>query len=615
VILGAVSAADEGMDDPKLVAEGELSLARLALDDDELPHAADHLANALAVAPTLPEAHALLALLAGHPDGGPELWSLDGEVYVGAAVARAHALAYERRYADGLGLLLSAQGHEPATAWADVAWVVDPELPARIDPDDLVQALAQLIGIVPEPCPDDLRPAFAPYLRLVRHAVAAHAGSAAVLWIASIAVRRFGLHDEAIELAGRSERLEPTDRAAIALGYALRAEGRTDEALAALERALSYQPGNVAVHADIAGMLGAAGRCDEGIGWADRALAIDPSHDCSLIERHALRYQRDGTTEDLIAIADLLRAAEPDSHEARHADGELADRSRQGWLGGIPAATESAIDVLAQFLDGGGSSAGGTLTVSSLEPPSAFLAFDRALPGFELTVSEILPPDPRRPAVAEGSPFGSAGHVAWVYDGTSARPGFGAPSEPAAGAVARLAESSWPHIPAAYDRAVLLADTGLTDLLGVLVHPPASPSGEGAATPAWIRAVQTWACLGIAHHRADEPWPESTRRRVLTDLAFGPEDWITESALFALTATGWVDPATRPDVAELVGWRFLAAVEAGNQRPVTILGSLATITAITPGIDASIAGLARRVLSPAEDPPDPPKRRRLFRRR
>lgn len=604
-----MTSADEGMDDPRLVAEGELSLARLALDDDEPAHAADHLANALAVAPTLPEAHALLAVLAGHPDGGAGLWSLDGDVYVGAAVARAHALAYERRYAAGLGLLLSAQGHEPATPWADVAWVVDPELPARIDPDDLVQVLAQLIGIVPEPCPDDLRPAFAPYLQLTQHAVSGHPRSAGVQWIASIVLRRFGLYDEAVALAERSEQLEPTDRAAIALGYARRAQGRTDEALAALERAVSYRPANVAVHADIAGLLGTAGRFDEAIAWTDRALDLDPSHDCSLIERHALRYQRDGKIGDLVAIADLLRAAEPGSHQADHAEGELAGRSRQWWLGGIPAATEAVVDALTHLPADGGTSSG-TLTLSSVEPPSALLALHQAAPGIQVSIAEVLPPDPRLPAVTDGSPVRAVGQVAWVYDGTSARPGFAPPSGQGAAAVARLAESSWPHIPAAYDRAVLLADTSLADLLGVLVHPPA---GGDPDPPGWIRAIQTWSCLGIAHHRTDEPWPDSTRRRVLIDLAFGPEDWITESALFALAATGWVDRGARADAADLVGWRFIAAVEATNQRPVTILDSLATITRITAGIDNSVAGLADKVLNPPAE--QPTRRRRLFRRR
>jgi len=191
-------------------------------------------------------------------------------------------------------------------------------------------------------------------------------------------------------------------------------------------------------------------------------------------------------------------------------------------------------------------------------------------------------------------------------------------------------------VPTAYDHAVLLASTPLQDLLGVLVHPPASPTGAAGDWPGWIRAVQTWACLGIAHHRTDQPWSESVRRQVLADLAYGPEDWITESALFALATTAWVDPSARADVAELMGWRLLAAVEAQRERPVTIVGSLATVTLATPGLNPDVAGLARDILTadddapdeqpagpsaerpagpPVERPAEPKKRRGIFRRR
>jgi Tfp pilus assembly protein PilF len=53
----------EGVGDPRLTAEGEIGLARLALDDGELRHAADHVANALAADPTLPDAQEVLASL------------------------------------------------------------------------------------------------------------------------------------------------------------------------------------------------------------------------------------------------------------------------------------------------------------------------------------------------------------------------------------------------------------------------------------------------------------------------------------------------------------------------------------------------------------------------
>ena len=100
---------------------------------------------------------------------------------------------------------------------------------------------------------------------------------------------------------------------------------------------------------------------------------------------------------------------------------------------------------------------------------------------------------------------------------------------------------------------MLLADTRLDDLLGVLVHPPALPSEDPSGWPMWIRSLQVAACLGIAHHRTDEPWQSSTRRRVLSVLVYGPEDWVTEAAMLRWVATAWVDPTAREDVAGLVG--------------------------------------------------------------
>jgi hypothetical protein len=48
-----------------------------------------------------------------------------------------------------------------------------------------------------------------------------------------------------------------------------------------------------------------------------------------------------------------------------------------------------------------------------------------------------------------------------------------------------------------------------------------------------------WVCLSILHHATDEPWAASTRRQVLIDLAFGVEDWVSDSALFALVAAAY----------------------------------------------------------------------------
>ena len=102
--------------------------------------------------------------------------------------------------------------------------------------------------------------------------------------------------------------------------------------------------------------------------------------------------------------------------------------------------------------------------------------------------------------------------------------------------------------------------------------------------------MQVWACLGLLHHRTDEPWESSTRRRVLLDLVWGVEDWITEAALFALVTAAWVDPAVRDDVAEVVAERFRDALAVARQRPSSITWSLARLALITPGIDPAVGG-------------------------
>ena len=120
----------------------------------------------------------------------------------------------------------------------------------------------------------------------------------------------------------------------------------------------------------------------------------------------------------------------------------------------------------------------------------------------------------------------------------------------------------------------------------------------------WVRCVQVWACLGLLHHRTDEPWADSTRRRVLVDLVWGVEDWVTEAALFALVTAAWVDPAVRPDVARVVAERLADVATVARARPVPIAVSLAHLALATPTVDPATASLATG--SSATRPPESP---------
>ncbi|MFB6395741.1 tetratricopeptide repeat protein [Polymorphospora lycopeni] len=578
------------MNDPRLSAEGELALARLALDEGDLSHAADHVAGAVAHAPTMPEVHEVLAQFAVLPGGGVPLFPVDDHVFIGTAVARAHLLAAAGRPGEGLELLAAATGHAPGGDWAGVPWVAAPELPARLEPDLLARIMMQVCAGIGDPVPEADRAPLLPYLALARHSVDEYPGHGLLLGAASALARRLGEVTLAVEWASRGVAALPSKLSEVWLGYAYRSAGRTTEAIEALRRAVEHDPDDLSVYADIAGTLADHGRLDEAIGWTDRALAKDPTFDCAVHTAHRLRYRRDGDLAHLVALADFQRDHPDNSHEHNDLAECCQDRP---WLGHLPTAAEAVANVLRQAL--AEQATPHRLTVSGLEPPSAMRTVATALPDAEVVVTGIGEPDIRRPRRAGTRQL-------WRYEGTTASPALPPPSAAAGERVRHLAYPAWPHPPAAYDRAVTLAAVDIDDLLGLLVHPPPVPDTElGAALakhdPAlWVRCVQVWACLGLLHHRTDEPWPESTRRRVLVDLLWGVEDWTTEAALFALVTAAWVDPSVRADVAGVVAERLADGVTVANTRPVTINWSLAQLALATPGLDNAAAATAARLI-------------------
>ncbi|WBB54914.1 tetratricopeptide repeat protein [Verrucosispora sp. WMMD573] len=521
----------EGTDDRALPATEELILARRALDSGELSHAADHVAAALARAPTLPEVHETLArLAAASGDGGIDLFPLQHHTFVGAVVARAHLLAAAGRPADGLDLLVAATAHAPGADWAGVPWVTSPELAERLGPEQAARVLMQVCAAVPDPVPPPNRSALAPYLTLARNAITVHPEHALLLGTASALARRVEEIPLAVRWASRGVRAAPSKMGEVWLGYALRSAGRTREALAALRRAVEHDPDDLAVYADIAGTLADHGRLEAALGWIERALARNPSFDCAVHTAHRLRFLRDGAVRHLVALADFIRDHPDDSHE----HGDLAECCRgRPWLG------------------------------------------------------QLTPVAPAR---------GTSGQPGTGHDGTQPPPRT-TPPPPSAEAARRLRElahPAWPHPPAAYDAAVGLATLDLADLLGLLAHPPETPQTAlgrvlaGQDPALWLRCVQVWTCLGLLHHRTDEPWADSTRRRVLVELAREVPE-VAEAALFALVTAAWVDPSVRRDVAELVAERLAAA----RHHQLPNAASLAHLALATPDLDPETTTTAR----------------------
>ncbi|GAA0745390.1 hypothetical protein GCM10010199_74420 [Dactylosporangium roseum] len=584
-------------EDPVAQAHGELSLARVALADDDLAHAANHLAGAIAWAPALPEVHEVLAALASRAGrGAPALFPLEEPAYIGTVVARAHLRAAAAPL-EALRLLVQATKHEPALPWADVTWVRALDV-ARVDPEDLSRLFIGVMQRLGDPAGPEVAKANEVYLDLARRATAAHPDHAMLHGAAAGLARRFPGHvAEAVRWGRRGHRLHPDKLTSVWYAYALRADGRLDAALKVMRAAWRASPADIDLCADMANWLGEAGRLDEALALLDLATRAAPGFDCAAHTAARLRFGRDGDVRHLVGLVDFTRTNPVYSHE--HADLEGACGGTP-WLGIAAGPTEACVNFLAQ-VPKDRRDTGGTMRLSAVEVPSALALLRRRMPGLAVEIAGPPPADlvaPLRP-----------GRVLWRYDGLDAYPTVEPASARSRELLARVAAPTWPHPVGAYDRALPLGQLPAEELLSLLVHPPAPardlPDGW------WERSAQVFACLGLLHcdelRAAAAPGDTGSARALLTTIAFGVEDWTTEAACFALAVAAWLDPACRAEVAGTVGRRFVTAVEASRRRPVTIRGSLAEIVLMTPEMVPEVTALAREV---AGRPPAAPVRKR-----
>ncbi|MGW2996657.1 TlpA disulfide reductase family protein [Streptomyces sp. NPDC001193] len=196
--------------DERLEAEGEVAVARLSIDSGDLRHAAAHLGNALTAAPQLPDAYealAELAVAAGGPVAALELFSAD-EPYIGTVACIAHLHAAAGHWDSALPALASVIGADPERPWAEAAWLADPDLPGRVPPDAVTQAVAVLVRTLPDPLPPQLREGVGPFYALVRACVGAHPGHSLLHTVGSTLARRFGDSSVAVAWAERARDLD-----------------------------------------------------------------------------------------------------------------------------------------------------------------------------------------------------------------------------------------------------------------------------------------------------------------------------------------------------------------------------------------------------------------------
>ncbi|MEO6090041.1 MAG: tetratricopeptide repeat protein [Umezawaea sp.] len=461
-------------------------------------------------------------------------------------------------------------------------------------PDRAASAAVQLASRLPDQVAEEDRAPLLPLLALVRGSVALHQDHPLLLWCGSTLARRLGAAEEAVAWARHSFAVEPSHEAAVMTGYALRSAGRTAEALQVWQDETRRFPEDLSLYIDIADLLVVEGDLAQALAWAERAAELDPAHPKAEPTALGIRYRVDGDVGHLLELA-----ASDLPYAATTLESVSWDRP---VLGRATDQTEATANSLGQLLEQAEPSPdlAVTVAVSAVEPPSAVLALHLAFPKADITFESVPEPDPRAPRYP-------VRHAVWTYDGTTAHPAVPPPSPVVAEAVRQAAAFRWACLPALHSQTAHLASADPTDLLGTLVHPPAVPDTELGAALArhapnlWLAAVQVTACLGIAHHAVEQPWPDSRRREVLLDLLHGVEDWTTVAAGIALVATAWVDPDTRPDVKHHVVSRMVDAAKANQNRVVTILGPLCELVLATPETEVDFTGPARDLLVSLED--------------
>jgi tetratricopeptide (TPR) repeat protein len=544
--VGVARLEAEGVGVARLEAEGELALAWIALYAGDPARAAGHLASGLAADPTRAAAYDLLGELDSDLIPARDYFPLTEPAEPGSIAARSYLAARAGRYNDALTLLARVASREPAKTWTAAGWLDMPGTAEQIDPADGAEALLFLALRLDEPVDHDLLSTLWPYLDFARRLIDAHRDRPDILAPMSGLARRLGAVDEAIAWCEYAERVAPSARTAIMLGYAYRAVGRVDDMIATWVTAVERAPTNVDIQVDLAEHLDRTGRHDEALSWLERAVSLDPTHPKAVPSAYEMRFRADGDAAHLIRLVDHWRTYP----EHSYADDRLAKASDgRPWLRFVPAEP-----------------------VALGNRPAGLHAHRQPRGARHIRRNATAPPLTALP------PSGRA--VATLHD---------------------VASAVWLHPVGAYDRAAGLSAVPLDDLLALIEYTPA-PRDDGwqrvhRLDPAyWPKFARTFVCLGLLHHRVDQSWSSSDRRRVLVDLVerdHGRPDTV-EAAMFALIVGAWMDPGARPDVARVIDRRFASLRRAARRSPAG--ESLASLVLLTPGVDPIVRRDAQRIL-------------------
>ncbi|OJT24554.1 hypothetical protein BO221_15505 [Archangium sp. Cb G35] len=537
--------------------EQDLAVAREALANGDVHHAARHLAGALASDPLHPEfLDTAEALLRAGPENAAELIPLNNDGgWFGEVALHAWLLARTGNATPAVCLLLQVAEVKPEVpylVWAR-QWLESPDFVRAVDPMSVASAAERFLQQVDLSTHPSLAERILDVLARIR---AVHGDSGLLMMVHARTARGARRFQEALDIALAYEREHPDWMAAVSVANGYRYLGDLTSAVAYFRRAVERDPEDLSARLDIGDLLWEIGQEKESLAAYEEVLAREPEHPWALPSALLLRAHVSGTLE---LAQRFVRYAEahPDNerasalHQMLRASGYTPPPEGEPWVDFLPEPTEATINSIRQILGAVAkkefevkASSRLKMTVGYVEAPSAIRSARLELAELaegvtlDITVQSIQKPDPRAhrsQGLLARLGFGKKRPVLWRYEGTEPSPAVEPPPAEVAGRVGALAAKpfrmeSWRAEAASIARE--LERVSPLELAAVMVHPPPKP--EGVRTWNWFIAVQMAAALVLAETGGG--------RELLVELLHGPMDWVGEAAIVALTEHALAHP-------------------------------------------------------------------------
>lgn len=550
--------------------EDEIAIAEEALAEGDHPHAARHVAGALAHDPSRAEWRALLDRIVDEAEDARALFQVERGGWFGEIAGQAHVLAHLGETQAAIDLVAQVAAFVPRRGYQSwlAEWLVRHR--GRFDPGQTLHALASLskgtVGFLKLRASE--RALFERWVPVALALVARPDGDALraeTLTIGSGVLRRAGRHAEAVQAARRATRTRESDMAYSALGLALRAEGQWDAAVEAFRQGGRLAPGGPFA-AERARTLLDAGRLadaerelptttgdvelDTLRAWLARRLRNGAPSKSGWFTRAFSRTEAAPDPRTLALAARLPEVCDADAFRLVSVHGTAA----------LPVPCDATANfvrqVFAKKKDGSWPKGpGNTVKLSSevLEAPSARMAACLALgerPGgkaLEYEFTTVPRPDPRRPRRPVRD-------VIWIYRGPEKRdvgPALPPPGEGVARILASVVGTPY-FLPRwwqlAREHGPELGPEGVDEILGAMIHPPLPPADLDVDAAEWVFRHQVAGAFLLAH--VDGGWKDSRRRQVLFSLVDGTLDWTTDAAILALRELALDEPEALPEIEE-----------------------------------------------------------------